>query len=128
MSESFHPNFEAILVYGEVSGPSGLTDKVVLLLDTGATSSVMSTDALVRVGYDPAASPDREKVLTGGGVQNLPRLVLNRSTALSQDRIDFPVLCHAFPPAAGIDGLLGLDFLRGQILTLDFRAGLITLS
>ncbi len=42
MSESFDPNFEAIvLVRGMVSGPSGLVDKVVLLLDTGATTSVV---------------------------------------------------------------------------------------
>ena len=26
------------------------------------------------------------------------------------------------------DGLLGLDFLRGQKLTIDFRAGLVTLE
>ncbi len=41
MSESFDPNFEAIVVRGMVPGPSGLVDKVVLLLDTGATTSVM---------------------------------------------------------------------------------------
>jgi predicted aspartyl protease len=128
MSDPFDPDLEAVLVHGEVSGPSGHPVDVTLLLDTGATTSVMSTDVLTRLGYDPAASPDRVQVLTGGGVQILPRLALNRLTALSQDRIDFPVLCHAFPPAAGIDGLLGLDFLRGLILTLDFRAGLITLS
>jgi predicted aspartyl protease len=128
MSDPFDPNLEAVLVHGEVSGPSGHSVKATLVLDTGATTSIISTDVLTRLGYDPAASPDRVQVLTGSGVQILPRLVLNRSTALGQDRIDFPVLCHAFPPAAGIDGLLGLDFLRGQILTLDFRGGLITLS
>jgi predicted aspartyl protease len=128
MSDSFDPNLEAVLVRGMVSGPSGLAVKVTLVLDTGATTSVMNSDALTRVGYDPAASPDREKVLTGGGVQNLPRLVLNRLETLGQDRIDFPVLCHDFPPTAGIDGLLGLDFLRGLVLTLDFRVGFITLS
>jgi hypothetical protein len=32
------------------------------------------------------------------------------------------------PPGAGVDGLLGLDFLRGQSLTIDFRSGEITLS
>lgn len=58
----------------------------------------------------------------------LRRLVLNRFTALGQDRIDFPDLSQALPPGAEIDGVLGLDFLRGQVLTLDFRVGLITLS
>jgi hypothetical protein len=67
-------------------------------------------------------------VLTGRGFQILPRLVLRRFTSLGQDRLDFPVLSHALSPVSGIDGLLGLDFLRGQVLTLDFRGGLITLS
>jgi hypothetical protein len=42
--------------------------------------------------------------------------------------LHFSVLSHALPPVAGVDGLLGLDFFRGQILTLDFRGGHITLS
>ena len=32
------------------------------------------------------------------------------------------------PADAGVDGLLGLDFLRGHVLTLDFRGGIITLA
>ena len=52
---------------------------------------------------------------------------LAKISALGQDRIDFPVLAHTLPPGAGVDGLLGLDFFRGQFLTLDFRTGQITL-
>jgi hypothetical protein len=32
------------------------------------------------------------------------------------------------PASSGLDGLLGLDFLRGQVLTLDFPSTLINLS
>jgi hypothetical protein len=51
-----------------------------------------------------------------------------RIVALGQERASFPVLAHTLPPSAGIDGLLGLDYLRGQTLTVDFRSGTITLS
>ena len=44
-----------------------------------------------------------------------------------QERVDFAVLGHTLPPSAGVDGLLGLDFLRGQSLTVDFRTGHVTL-
>src|SRR5262245_16627496 len=128
MSDPFDPNREAVLVRGEVSGPLGHPAEVVLVLDTGATTSLIRSDLLTRLGYDPAASTDRVQVLTGGGVRILPRLVVNRLTVLGQDRIDFPDLSDALPPGADIDGILGLDFFRGQILTLDFRSGLITLS
>ena len=43
-------------------------------------------------------------------------------------RIGFPLLAKALPPEAGVDGLLGLDFLRGHVLTLDFRTGVLTLA
>jgi hypothetical protein len=47
---------------------------------------------------------------------------------LGKERIGFPVLGHTLPPSAGVDGLPGLDFLRGQQLTVDFRNGQVTLA
>ncbi len=64
----------------------------------------------------------------GGGSVSVPRVVLNRLTVLGQHRIGFAVLSHPLPPDAGVDGLLGLDFFRGSVLTLDFRSGLMTLN
>ena len=82
---------------------------------------------LVAVGYDPALAPTRVQVTTGSGVEYVPRLTLSRILALGQERVDFAVLGHTLPPSAGVDGLLGLDFLRGQSLTVDFRTGHVTL-
>ena len=65
---------------------------------------------------------------TGSSVEYVPTLPLSRIVALGQERQQFPVLCHTLPPSATIDGLLGLDFLRGQELMLDFRKGRLTLS
>ncbi len=83
---------------------------------------------LAAIGYDPALAPDRVQVTRGSGVEYVPRLPISRLEALGQERADFPVLGHTLPPSASIDGLLGLDFLRGRILNLDFVQGLITLS
>jgi hypothetical protein len=83
---------------------------------------------LVAVGYDPNSSTDHVQVTMGGGSASIPRIVLNRLTVLGQHRIGFSVLSHPLPPDAGVDGLLGLDFFRGSILTLDFRNGRISLS
>jgi hypothetical protein len=83
---------------------------------------------LVSVGYDPALVPNRIQVTTGSGVEFVPRVVLDKLKALGQERIGFPVLCHTLPPGASVDGLLGLDYLRGQSLTIDFRNGRVTLA
>ena len=47
--------------------------------------------------------------------------------ALGHGRRDFPVAAHEFAPTRLYDGLLGLDFFRGLVLTLHFAAGAITL-
>lgn len=80
------------------------------------------------VGYDPNMAPDRVAVAMGNGVGLIPRITLDRLSALGRNQLAFPVLAHALPPAAGADGLLGLDFLRGSLLTLDFPGGRIDLA
>jgi hypothetical protein len=46
---------------------------------------------------------------------------------LGQHRYRVPVLAHTLAASVSASGLLGLDFLRDQVLTIDFRAGQITL-
>jgi hypothetical protein len=43
-------------------------------------------------------------------------------------RADLAILGHTLPPSAGIDGLLGLDFLRGQRVNIDLREGILTVQ
>jgi predicted aspartyl protease len=127
VSYSFKPHRGSVELVAEVSGPLGKVE-LRLLLDTGATHSLVSENLLAYVGYDPTSSTDLVKVAMGNGVEIVPRIVVNRFTALGMHRIGFPLLARALPPEAGVDGLLGLDFLRGHVLTLDFQGGLLTLA
>jgi predicted aspartyl protease len=127
MSFSFDPRQGLVLVGAELVGPSG-TSVLRLALDTGATRTLVNTAMLVSIGYDPALEPERLQITTGSGVEFVPRLTLSKISALGQAREDFPVLCHTLPPTASVDGLLGLDFFRGQVLNLDFSAGIIRLE
>lgn len=83
---------------------------------------------LIAIGYDPSMAPDRVQVTTGSGVEFVPRIQVSRLHALGRERAAFPVLSHTLPPSAGIDGLLGLDFMRGQRLEIDFVRGLVSLA
>jgi hypothetical protein len=127
VSFPFNANQGPITVIAEVSGPAGRL-RLRLLLDTGATTSLIIPSALLAAGYDPDASTDRVQVTMGDGIVSVPRLMLNRLTALGQHRIGFIVTSYPLPSGAGVHGLLGLDFFRGQALTLDFRSGLISLT
>ena len=99
-----------------------------LALDTGASGTLINMAPLLAAGYDPSLAPNRVQVTTGSSVEYVSFFPILRLTALGQARTNFDVLAHTLPPSAKIDGLLGLDFLRGQLLTLDFRAGQITLA
>ena len=78
-------------------------------------------------GYDPVAAPERVAITTGSGIEYPSRLPVDRIQALGRERAAFPVVAHTLPPSASVDGLLGLDFLRDLLLTVDFREGLVTL-
>jgi len=123
----FSPGSGPIHVAAEVTGPVGSL-VLRLILDTGATRSLINVSKLIVLGFDPGQSGKTITVLTGSSAEIVPLVVLTRLTTLGQHRIGFPVLAHALPTGSAVDGLLGLDFLRNQVLTIDFRAGLISLA
>jgi predicted aspartyl protease len=126
MSHPFNPKQGSIVVDAEATGPHrSMTLR--MILDTGATTTVIRDSVLSALGYDLPQVTDRVQLTTGGAVQTVPRVVLTRLTALGQHRFGFRVLAHALPTVPMISGLLGLDFLRDQTLAIDFRSGLITL-
>jgi predicted aspartyl protease len=119
VSFPFDPRQGLVIVWAELFGPSGRVP-LRLALDTGATSTLLNTIHLVAVGCDPSPVSDRVQVTTGSGMEYVPRIQVSRFKVLGQERAHFPVLSHTLPPSSGIDGLLGLDFLRGQRLEIDF--------
>lgn len=127
MTYPFQAQRGLVIVGAELFGPRG-SAVLRLALDTGATSTLISSGALVATGYDPALAPARVQVTTGSGIEFAPRLQVQRIEALGTSRSQFEVLAHTLPTSAGVDGLLGLDFMRGGVLTIDFRTGLISLA
>ena len=127
MSSSFDPAGRVIAVEVHLYGPAGFWIAK-FSLDTGATRSLVSQAIAIQLGYDPAAAASFSRFFTGSGIAEAPIINFTRIEALAQERRDFPILCHTLPAGAPVDGVLGLDFFRGQKLTIDFRAGLATLE
>ncbi|MGH2354412.1 MAG: retropepsin-like aspartic protease [Chloroflexota bacterium] len=111
MSLPFNPHSGLIVGPTRLSGPTGST-LVRLALDTGATRSLVSWDAVLLVGNDPSTTQGRVRMTTGSGVEFVPRITVEKIEALGQERQQFPALCHTLPPSATVDGVLGLDFFR----------------
>ena len=127
MAYPFNPHDGLIIVPVTVGGPQREVT-VELALDTGATTTVISQNALQYAGIHLDEEGRPAEITTGSGIESVLEVCLASIYALGKVETDFSILCHTLPPSAGIDGVLGLDFLRGERLIIDFRAGLLTLE
>lgn len=127
MSLTFDSEGEFIAIEVRLSGPAGYL-AADFSLDTGATRSLVSQALVLRLGYDLAEATSFSRFITGSDIVTAPIIKFTRVEALEQEHRNFPVVCHNLPSGAPVDGVLGLDFFRGQKLTIDFRAGLVTLE
>ena len=124
---TFNAQHGLIIIQVTLYGPTG-DAQAYLALDTGATSTVVGKQILVSIGYDPDAQPKTVQMTTGSGVESAARITVDKVEALDEERQNFSVIAHTLPPTASVDGVLGLDFLRNHVLTLDFQKGEITLT
>lgn len=127
MSVFFNPLGSFLPISVRLFGPTSDT-RARLALDTGATQSMISREIAVFMGYNLDADARTAQLITASGEETAPVVTVQRVEALEHQRLDMPVLCHNLPTGTPFDGLLGLDFFRGQRLTIDFREGLITLD
>ena len=81
MSLPFNAAEGLIVVPTRLWGPAGNV-VVLLALDTGATRTVVGWDALVLLGYDPAATLGRIQMTTGSSVEFVPRVAVHKIEAL----------------------------------------------
>ena len=72
MSFPFDPSHGPILVKAEVSGPDRSL-ALQLILDTGATTSLLNDTVLLTLGYDLASVTDRVQMTTGSLVSSVPK-------------------------------------------------------
>lgn len=126
MKLPFDPQHHLIGITVRLFGPEGDT-YAYLALDTGATSTMICKEILELIGYDPDSLLKTVNFTTGSGVESAARVTVERVEALGRERLNFAVIAHTLPASASIDGVLGLDFLRDRVLTLDFQKGEISL-
>lgn len=115
-----------IIVVGRLFGPEG-TEKVTLILDTGASITTLRAALLTEVGIDLSASKEQRRVDTMGGpviegVIEVPRLRI-----FGEERAPLEVIFTERPLPYQVDGVLGINFLLPYQLCLDFPAGWIEL-
>lgn len=128
MNYPFNRRNGLIIVRTRVFGTDNRLNIFRLALDTAASDTLISATRLKEAGFDLMQFSQTVEITTGGGIIAAPIIQIPHLESLDQERFDFPVLAHDLPPTSTIDGVLGLDFMRGHLLTVDFRIGQISLA
>jgi hypothetical protein len=110
--------------------------KVTFLLDTGANITVVTPDTARRAGIELSGAAPKSKARMASGQEVEVSLVRVKSLRVGQARIDNLAVAvyeigvvdgNAKPPLV-VDGFLGADFVGRFAMTLDPRAGTLTLQ
>ena len=96
---------------GTVTGPRRAT-QLRLVVDTGAALTTIVPHVVDELGYSPRQGEQITSVTSAIGKERGYMLRVSRIASLGFSFDDFSVHVHDLPEGIGIDGLLGLSFLR----------------
>lgn len=122
MTTLFRRSDSLIRVQARVTGPVAVV-RVLLALDTGSSWTAIDPRALSIAGCRVDGAQGNASIVTPSGTTTAAMVEVLRLSAVGATFAPFVVLAHAFPREAGIQGLLGLDFLRRGRLQIDFPKG-----
>ena len=111
---------------GSLVVPVKLNNKksVHLILDTGATMTVLSTDVAIELGLTSDSESQVATVNTAGGPVQVNLIRVESMGVKGAKAKNVVVAIHDLPDVQpGIDGLLGMSFLNNFLVTLDSNQG-----
>jgi hypothetical protein len=123
----FDPRSDLIIVGARIWGPRG-DKKLTLALDTAATETHIIPDILDDLGYSPRDGDQVTVVRSAIGSERGYMTRVTRFSALGFACNDFRLHVHDLPEGIGIDGLLGLSFLRQFDYTIRSATGRIVVE
>ena len=115
-------------VHGSKLKPNNVRD-LKLVLDTGATHTIVTQDAISGLGYeqDILHPIKRQPIITASDKIDRPVIKLSTFHSMGQIVKDFEVVIHDLPTYGHrtIQGLLGMDFLNRFDYRISFSKGFI---
>lgn len=121
----FNPQIPAIILDAYLEGKITLHAKFVL--DTGASFVVLPW--WIATGLGLKIDPKHlTSTTTASSVENVPLTAIPKVTVLGKTAHNVSCIIKDLPPQAGVDGLLGLSYLRNFNLSIDFNKGIFRLE
>ena len=105
--------------------------KVKLILDTGASTTVIDSNSLYVLGYFPKDFYGHTEFETASGVIEANYLKIKKFKCLGIEINNFQICTYDFA-VSGItpefDGMLGIDFFQNNKICIDFIKSELTIS
>ncbi len=115
----------SLVVHAQLNG----TKDVQLILDTGATMTVLSYDVAIELGVLSGSDNSINTVNTAGGQVQVNMARLEEIRVGSAKAKNVAVVIHDLPDGLPqVSGLLGMSFLSRFLITLDSDKGVLHLS
>ncbi len=109
----FDPGLDLIIVGGRVWSPSQRQRRPLrLVLDTGAAETIIVPEVLDELGYNPRQGESITVMRSAVGREAGYLIRVARFECLGYPMNDFVVHVQDLPEGWGIEGLIGLSFLR----------------
>jgi predicted aspartyl protease len=101
-----------LLLRAALGGKEGGIVVVRLLVDTGASQTVLPVEVVEALGCDTSHPLHITRMTSATGVIVAPVVAVAWLHCLGQRVEGFPVVAHTLPTGTFVDGLLGMDFLN----------------
>lgn len=121
----FNPHDAVIITEAKIHGRVTTTAR--LVFDTGASLVMIPWKIAVGIGLkiDPKTTI---QTTTASTVESSPKVIIPRLNVLGQEIKNVEALIKDLPPQAGVDGLLGLSFIRHFHVQINFSKGELILT
>ena len=122
MKHDFLINKRKIIVVPQIKSINDFWD-LQFILDTGASKSIVDTDAANRLGFDLKRLRNGDRLMTVNGGINSKILKLPKLSLFGKDIVNFEVSVLDLPIQITYfaDGIIGMDFLLYfEIIKFDF--------
>jgi predicted aspartyl protease len=100
--------FRARATVGSADGANGQAQ---LLVDTGASYTILPAEIIIGLGYDLLKPQGIARFIGVSGIVIAPVFNVAWFNCLGQTIKNFPVVAYTIPAGNYFDGLLGMDFL-----------------
>lgn len=96
-----------------------------MVIDTGATYTLIPWKIVQALGIDPNKSKESIFIITASTTEEAPLIKIPFLFVLGKEIKNAKAVAHDLPPASRVDGLLGLNVFRALKIKIDFSKNII---